>query len=715
MAGGVALWEISAIGRVVAPVGPDPASGRANAWADGLHSDILQSVTLEIPGSALPLGRSADAVNMPDSPSPAPASLVEAFQDSVRRFGGREAVRDSREALSYDALDRSASELAAELLSVAPAKRGVIGIYMDGGADYVVSVIAALKAGKVFLPLNTQFPAARLGAILRRARPEVVVTTGGLEPELSRKFHDLDEGENGATTLIVSGRPRQPVPDTPPEPTAPIPDHLVQAAQVLGRDPSDACYIVTTSGTTGEPKVILGSDGGLLHFVRWEVEELELDEKCRGSLLSPVTFDVSLRDIFVPLAVGGSLRIPDRDTVQSPGGLLDWLRRSEVDLVHIVPTLFRGLTRAIADEGPGPEPLPTLKWVLLAGEPVYWRDVRAWRSTGATSSRLFNLYGPSETTLARFYYPVPETEGVEEGMLPVGYPLPDTEALILQKGSVVGRSDSGEVFIGTNRPSHGYLGDEALTRASFPEAPNDSRFEFLYRTGDLGTLAPDGVLILQGRLDGQVKLYGQRIELTEVELRLRDHPDVRDAASAVRTDGSGVPRLVGYLVPRDGSAPSVESLRRHLGERLPDYMIPHFFVTMDALPLTHSGKLDRGALPATGRERPNLEAPYVPPRTSHEKDLATIWSEVLGIEQVGTRDGFFDLGGTSLLSVRLAERIRQVMGIEVQVARIFQFPTVASLAAYLSRGEGGEKEAHAETEERARRRRAAMSARRRRA
>ena len=631
-------------------------------------------------------------------------SLLEMLDESRRRFSSRPAVHDDVCCLTHDQLHERADHFAAVLVEHELYPKSIVGIYMEGSADYVAVMLGVLKAGHVFMPLNTEFPPAKLGSILEKTSPALLVTDRVFSAELQQKLSGLgDEAQPRPDVLVYppsdpdlnglkgSGRPST-------------------ADTCTVEDMRDACYIFTTSGSTGSPKAILGSYRGLSHFIRWETSEFGFDESTRGSLLSPVTFDVSLRDIFTPLAVGGCVCIPAEKTIRDPAGLFRWMRNNRISLTHIVPTLFRLLTRALLEQQEC-DPLPDLTYILLAGEASYGSDVEKWRQAAGLTAQIVNLYGPSETTLAKMFCRIADGSVATGEILPIGRPIPDTRVLILADGRECGVGEAGEIYLGTEFRSKGYYRDPELNFRHFVVNPLSSDpNDILYKTGDQGEFLADGGVKFLGRLDGQVKLHGKRTDLGEIETVLRQYAGIHQAAVAVKQGDSDSQRLVGYIVHDGDDDLSVEEMRAFLREKLPEYMVPQFFVYLDALPLTHSGKVDRNALPDPGRRRPHLSTPYVPPQNDEEKTLCSIWGDVLEIDEIGTRDGFFELGGSSVLGMHVVERIRSAFTINIPVVKLFEFPNVALLAGYLrdSTEDGG---AFAGLDDRARRRRAAMMAR----
>jgi hypothetical protein len=365
------------------------------------------------------------------------------------------------------------------------------------------------------------------------------------------------------------------------------------------------------------------------------------------------------------------------------GEVLGWLAAERITTLHAVPSL----ARAWLDEAPRVVPLPSMRWLFLSGEPLLDTLVEGWGRALAASGRIVNLYGPTETTMAKCFAVVPTVPA--PGAQPVGVPLPETQALVLaESGRLCGVNEPGEIVLRTPFGTRGYINAPEEQRLRFVASPfrRDAR-DVLYRTGDRGRYGPDGSLVVLGRLDHQVKVRGVRVEPDEVAAALSRHASVRACVVVGWANAAQVATLVAYIVAEphgiDGAA-----LRAYLAERLPLAMIPSSFVFLERLPLTATGKVDRQALPMPGLAAAAPGSAHVAPGTPQEKRLAAIWAEVLGLERVGIHDDFFALGGHSLLATRVASRIQQAFAADVPLRWLFERPTVAQLAELLARHEG---------------------------
>ena len=424
-------------------------------------------------------------------------------------------------------------------------------------------------------------------------------------------------------------------------------------------------------------KGILGGHGPLAHFLNWHVRTFGLTADDRFSMISGLSHDPLLRDVFTPIQLGASLHIPDPDDILAPGRLREWMASEGITVAHLTPAV----ARVLAEDSTGGE-LKQLRYVFLGGDVLTRDEVRGLRRVAPAAS-IVNFYGATETPQAMGWYLVPEES--EKAPLPLQMPLgrgiDDVQLLVLGKGlGLAGIGEVGEIAVRTPHLARGYLGDEALTRERFVTSPFSGHPEDrLYRTGDLARYRPDGSVEFAGRADTQVKVRGFRVELGEIEAALREYPGIEGAVVLAQDVPGGDRRLVAYLSHGAQGQPNATALRNHLKGLLPVHMVPSSFAFLDRLPLTPSGKLDRKALmqldagPASGARE------IVPPRTQAELFIAALWRDLLGIEGVSVYDNFFDLGGHSLLSMRLLAAIEKETGHRLH-PRAITFQTLEQIA-----------------------------------
>jgi acyl-coenzyme A synthetase/AMP-(fatty) acid ligase/acyl carrier protein len=380
-----------------------------------------------------------------------------------------------------------------------------------------------------------------------------------------------------------------------------------------------------------------------------------------------------LRDVFLPLWSGATLCLPPNEL--PPDRVLAWLASEEISLVHVVPSL----AHAWLEHAPPGLSLPALRWVFLAGEPLTEPLIRRWREVLLDGCGVVNLYGPTETTMVKCCYQVPQE--LLPGVQPVGGPLPQSQALVLSdENRLCGVNEQGEIALRTPFMTRGYVNAAEEQRKRFiPNPFGNDPGDLVYRTGDLGRYRPDGTLMVLGRLDQQIKIRGVRIEPEEVTAMLSRHPQVRACAVIGRALGAQPMALVAYVVDGQGETTGA-ALRSYLAERLPAPLVPSAFVFLESLPLTPNGKLDHRRLPVPDAAAGHEEDDYAAPRTPLEEEVARMWGDVLGLARVGVHDDFFALGGHSLLATRIVARLRTAFGVELPLRTLFEAPTVAGLA-----------------------------------
>ncbi len=568
------------------------------------------------------------------------------------------ALVDAGERLSYGELERRAEGLAHELraLGVGPETR--VGVLLARSSSLVVAILAVLKAGGAYLPLDPFYPRERLAWMIADARPAVLLIQERLRPLLP--------SSPGAVLALDSVR------DVAPRP-APSPRFAV--------GPDNLAYVIYTSGSTGRPKGVMINHRGLANYLRWAVAMCSEAAGTLSPLHSSIAFDLTVTSLFVPLLSGGSVVL----TAESEGveGLSEALcDGAAAGVVKLTPSHLRALA-----EGLRPEDVRGWSGAMvIGGEALHAESLGFWRSH-APGMRLINEYGPTETVVGCMVFEVPPTEAALTGAVPIGRPAPNVYVRLLDAiARPVPVGVVGELNVGGEQVCRGYLGRPDLTADRFvPDPFAGTPGARLYRTGDLARYRPDGMIEFLGRADSQVKVRGFRIELGEIEAALASHPAVGGAVAVLREDTPGDRRLVSYAAARRGSAPpTAEELREHLKLILPEPMLPAAIVVLEELPVTLNGKVDRSRLPipgagGVGRVKAGESSPGRP-WSAAEMKLAEIWREVLHVDRVGLSDRFLDLGGDSILSLQVASRARRA-GLQLKARDVFDHPTLAELAA----------------------------------
>ncbi|MBK9942044.1 MAG: amino acid adenylation domain-containing protein [Kouleothrix sp.] len=585
-----------------------------------------------------------------DAAFPAERGIHELFEQQAARSPNATALRSGAEQLSYAELNRRANRLAHALRARGVGPELTVAIAVERSPAMVVAMLGVLKAGGAYVPLDLSYPAARLSLMLEESGAGLLLTTEQLRDRLPP--HSCAVATIDPASALFAGQP-----DTNPTPCG-------------GGD--RLAYIVFTSGSTGRPKGVLSTHRGVVNYLCFLAAAYALGPADTVLQLAAFSFDASVRDTLGPLTAGACVVLPPPEAAKEPADLLELIRREHVTcLLSVVPTLLRGLLEVAGDAAPLPA---RVRLVLLSGEILRLDDCRRARSLFGPQAELVNQYGPTECTMTTTYHRVTDLAGT--GAAPVGRPLPNARVYLLDaRLAPVPAGVPGEVYIGGPGLARGYLNRPEQTAAAFVESP----YGRLYRTGDLARWGAHGTIELLGRRDQQVKIRGQRVELGEIEAVLAQHPLVRQCAVIARDDAGHGQRLVAYLVLAAGEASVLTSeLRAHLRLALPDYMLPAVFVGLAALPRTPNGKLDRAALPAP--EVTPANRPSAAPGTPDEQRIAAIWAEVLGRPIVGIDDDFFELGGDSFASIRVA----RLVGGGMRVIDLFAHPTVRALAAALA-------------------------------
>jgi aspartate racemase len=601
--------------------------------------------------------------NRTEAEYPKEACIHHLFEAQVTRTPEAVAVVFGDEQVSYRELNVRANQLAHRLHRLDVGPETFVGLCLARSVELVVGVLGILKAGAAYVPLDPDNPPERLAQVVADAGLRYVVTHSNSRARLPQTVEP-----------IVLPLEADPGPLEVPLPAfgngdQPWVEH--ETAPSCGVQPSNLCYLLYTSGSTGSPKGVAIEHRAVVNVL--ESMRRSPGLQCSDILLAiaPLTFDIAALELFLPLLVGARLVLASNE-MRADGALLrTQLLRHGVTVMQATPT---GWHMLLAADGPWPRSLKP----LCGGEPLP-PDVAS--DLIAKVGLVWNLYGPTETTI----WSTAGRLDKQGEAIHIGRPIANTQVYVLNAAlqpTPIGVP--GELYIGGIGLARGYWNRPELTAEQF--LPDPFRAEpgaRLYKTGDLVRWRADGNLEFLGRLDQQIKLRGFRIEPGEIEAALAQHPQVREAVVRLREDRPGDKRLVAYVVARQEPGPAPTELRRFLEQKLPVYMVPSAFVLLDCLPLTPSGKLDRRALPAPEADRPELTQSYAPPRTPVEEMLASIWSEVLGLEKVGIHDNFFDLGGDSLRAVRLFIHIEKTFGTKLPLAILFQGATIEQLAKVL--------------------------------
>lgn len=580
-------------------------------------------------------------------------SIPARFEQRVRLSPHRVAIQTADQTLTYEALNALANPIAWTLLDRLGATTEPVGLLFEQGAPLVAATLGVLKASKIYAPLDPDFPALRLTALLDDVQTRLILThTAHLT--LAQAIAPAGCQVVNIDTEVTPGATLNPALPMPPETLA---------------------YLFYTSGSTGRPKGVVHSHRTILHAIANFTNAMHACVEDRLTLFYPGSVIAATKDTLLALLNGATL-CPFE--VKSAGlqQLASWLRDTRITMYHSTPTLFRHLCSCLTSV----ETLAHLRLVRFGGETVTRRDLACLQQYCGPACLLYVSLGATETGGSIRKVFLQRDTSFSGSVVPCGYAVPDMDVRILDEhGSEVQGDGIGEIVVKSRYVAVGYWRRPDLTQAVFQADPEGSDAR-IYRTGDVGRLRPDGCLEHLGRQDAQVKVRGYRVEVTEIELTLLDHPLIQEAVVVARTEPSGTTRLIAYVVPVEGSAPTNRELGSFLQAQLSDYMIPATFVALPALPLTDNAKIDRLALPAPTRTRPVLSTPYRAPSTPLETLLAGIWAEVLDLEAVGVQDHFLDLGGHSVLGMQIVARVQEAVQHEVPVRLLLERPTIAQMA-----------------------------------
>ncbi|MTJ23751.1 amino acid adenylation domain-containing protein [Dolichospermum sp. UHCC 0352] len=574
----------------------------------------------------------------------------ELFAAQVAKTPDNIAVIFEGQKLTYQELNHRANQVAHYLQSLGVEPEVLVGICVERSLEMIIGMLGILKAGAAYLPLDPTYPKERLSFMLSDSQVQVLLT----QQKFVKSFAD-----SGAKTVCLDQDWELITRQNQENPTSDV------TAENLA-------YVIYTSGSTGTPKGVMIQHRGVCNLAQAQVKLFGVNQNSRVLQFASFSFDASVSEIVMALCSGASLYLGNQDSLRPGIDLIRFLRQQSITHATLPPTALAALPK---------EELPNLQTLIVAGEACNPKLIAQW----SKERRFFNAYGPTESTVCATVAEC--TFG--ETQPTIGRAIANIQIYILDHNlQPVPIGVPGELYIGGDGLARGYLNRPELTKEKFISNPfKKTEGSRLYKTGDLARYLPDGNIEFLGRVDNQVKIRGFRIELDEIEKLLIQHPDVKQAAVIAREDIPGDKRLLAYVVLNQKPEAIVTTLKNLLQENLPQYMIPGVFVVLDSLPLTPNGKVDRQNLPVCDRTRPDLEESFVAPRNPIEEKLAAIWADLLGYEQIGVNDNFFNLGGHSLIVAQILSRVRDSFQVELSFANIFANPTVAGLASVIQQHE----------------------------
>ncbi|HEY54092.1 MAG TPA: amino acid adenylation domain-containing protein, partial [Caldilineae bacterium] len=592
-------------------------------------------------------------------PYPAERTLVDWFEEQVERTPQREALSFEDTHYTYRELNARANQLAHHLRKRGVGPETLVGLLQERSAEIVIAILGIMKAGGAYVPIDPVYPAERMAFMLKDTEAPLLITQSSLKERAAGQTIDilsLDESWDEIGQEPESN-----------------PTHVVE--------PHNLAYVIYTSGSTGRPKGVLITHANVVRLMTATEPWYHFDEEDVWTLFHSYAFDFSVWELWGALLYGGRLVVVPYLVSRSPESFYELLLAEGVTVLNQTPSAFRQLIRA-AESAEKPSEL-ALRWVIFGGEALELQSLQPWFELfGDEKPQLVNMYGITETTVHVTYRPISQVDLAAGAGSVIGGPIPDLTLYVLDRnGEPQPFGVPGELHVGGAGVARGYLKRPELSAERFiPDPFGGDPTGRLYKTGDLARLLPGGDVEYMGRIDFQVKIRGFRVELGEIESVLDRHEAVRESVVLVREDAPGDQRLVAYVTAA-GAGVDAGELRTHCLRSLPDYMVPAAFVTLEAIPLTNNGKVDRKALPAPDWSQTTVEVEFISPRTPTEEIVASICAQVLGVDRIGAFDDFFDRGGHSLLATQVVSRLREAFEIDLPLRILFERSTVDELAA----------------------------------
>jgi amino acid adenylation domain-containing protein len=581
-------------------------------------------------------------------------SITYRFEQQVRRYPHRLAVKTKSQRLTYEELNRISNRAAHAILARCDKGNEPIVLLFKQGGPFIAASFGVLKAGKAYVPLEFSLPHAKAMRVLENVQPRLIVTNNdhlSLAHELAcdrLKILNLDDMDG----TLSDENPGLPI------------------------SPDELAYIHYTSGSTGEPKGVVWNHRNELFGIRVKTNELHVSSEDRVSLVRSNNVGAT-RDMFLALLNGAALLSFDPHE-EGLARLGNWLSEEDITIFTCVATIFRHSVQSMNQE----ERFPKIRLIHIGGEPLFKSDIELYKKHFPDECIFVSRFSISETQAVSYYFVGKQTE-IKGERVPVGYPLEGNEILLLDDDrNELDVNQIGEIAVKSPYLALGYWRQPELTCTKFLPDPKGGNAR-IYLTGDLGYRLPDGCLVHMGRKDFQTKIRGYRVEVSEIEMALHDIQEIAQAAVVASDDSRDGRRLVAYLVPQRSKALRINQLRASLKEKLPSYMLPSAFVVLDNLPLTASGKVDRRALPPQNKSRHEVSGTFTAAITAIEKVLAKLWAEIIKIDEVGIHDDFSELGGDSLLAAQIVSEVNNIFSLKQPLKTLFEAPTVAKLVEFV--------------------------------
>lgn len=589
--------------------------------------------------------------------------------DQADRTPDSVAVEHNGARLTYRQLKTQALEVSQELKRSGLKPGQTVAIIQHRSLATLPLILAIWEAGGIVVPINPTTPAKMLDKMIHDSSPRIVLTDPSLKPGVADVVNRVNLPSKPG---VVAGDPRSN-------------GHLTLNYEGF-HNPlinEDSCYVIYTSGSEGRPRGVIGSHQSLIHYLRWQAKEFAVNKADRFSQSAPLSFDFSLKELLVPLICGARVCIADRSTVMNARRFVEWVHESQITVMCCVPTLLRSILQ-LPNSRADRDVFRSLRALLISGDMLRWEDVSGWRARFGNEIALFNLYGPTESTVIKLFYRIPETKAPESINVPVGKPIPDTEVLIVDELDEPNEpGEIGEVVILSEWIARGYLNERS--NGAFCTIEHRGLQRRAYRTGDLGRWLSDGNLELIGRKDRQVKIRGYRIELNEIESILSEHPGITDLAVVTNgSDADGLAVIACFFTTEQPDVTEREVKSFAKDRLLPQVLSLARFYRVDALPLMPNGKVDRRKLVSSiqAQEEParTASASVSPAALSVRERISAMWEELLAVKGINLEANFFELGGDSMTAIRLLRRLREELHPEVKLDDVYEFPSISQLS-----------------------------------
>jgi amino acid adenylation domain-containing protein len=603
--------------------------------------------------------------------------------DQADRTPEAVAIEHNDARLTYRELKIQALEISRALGESGLVAGQAVAIFQHRSLATMPLVLGIWDAGGIVVPINPSTPVKMLECVVQDSSPHVIVADPALKPILIQAVENIS---GSSAPKIVTGDPRLNG-HSSRSPIVPSDAPTINLEDFSGEIKyEDNCYVIYTSGSEGRPKGVRGSHKSLIQYLRWQAKEFSVIEADRFSQTAPLSFDFSLKELLVPLLCGARVCIADRSTVIDARKFAQWVRDRKITVMCCVPTLLRSIIelRSLPADR---DIFQSLRAVLISGDMLRWEDVTAWRERFGNDIALFNLYGPTESTVVKLFYPIPETRCPGSINVPVGRPIEAADVLVMDEDDQPSApGEIGEVVILSEWLARGYLHGERMSDSPFCRLDYQGKQRRAYRTGDLGRWLADGNLELMGRKDRQVKIRGYRIELDEIESVLSQHPGIADVAviapnASNNSDADGLAMVACFFTVKEPAVTEKE-VRDFAKERLlPQVLSLTRFRRLDKLPFTANGKVDRLKLESlietdenhTDQSKPSAFLPV-------QHRISALWEELLALEGINPEANFFEIGGDSMTAIRLLRRLREELHPEVKLDDLYEFPSISQLS-----------------------------------